>query len=666
MGLMRRQRRLGSGERTEELKERIGGLKGADDMLRQQREETQVIFDSVPALIFFKDRENRLIRVNRAFADAMGLPKEKIEGKTCYELWPEQAEGYWKDDREVLVSRKPKRNIIEPMKTSRGTRWLMTDKIPYEDARGDIVGVIGFSIDITERKRAEEALRGSEEKYRELVQNANSIILKADMNGNITFFNEFAQRFFGYAEDEVVGKNLVGTIVPKTDAAGRDLGTMIHDVVMRPDNYVNNENENVRRNGERVWISWTNKTIRDKEGRTIGILCIGNDITDRKRKEEQLLHMQRIEAVGTLTGSIAHDFNNILAGLMGYASLMRMDMKKESPLIRDLDAIEKLLQRGASLSRKLLEFSRRKDYHPGPIDINLVIKDVLGVLAQTAAKEIDVVSKLSPGIPSIVGDESEIHQVIMNICLNACEAMIERGTLTVKTADVEIDRGFLKEHPQLKRGRYVSVAISDTGIGMDEQEIGHIFEPFFTTKAKRLGTGLGLAIVRSIVEKHGGCITVESAPWRGSTFTIYFPASAEKISRAKSAAVKRLVGDETILIVDDEKDFRESARRWLSELGYMVIEAASGEEAVRIVQGRKVKIDLVILDMVMKGMGGARAFKRIREAARDLPIIICTGYIRDRSSRRILEKEASDFIRKPFAFSELSPRIRKILDGRLL
>ena len=525
---------------------------------------------------------------------------------------------------------------------------------------------VAVHTDITERRRAEEALRESEEKYRELVQNANSIILKADMTGRITFFNEFAQRFFSYAEDEIVGKNLVGTIVHKTDAAGRDLEAMIHDIVVHPDNYVSNENENVRRDGARVWISWTNKAILDREGRPIGIICIGNDVTERKRKEEQLLHMQRIEVVGTLTGGIAHDFNNILAGLMGYTSLMKMSIKKGSPLLSDLDSIEKLLQRGASLSGKLLEFSRRRAYRPGPININLVIKDVLGVLAQTAGKRIDMVTELSPRIPSVMGDESEIHQVIINICLNACEAMRGRGTLTVKTADLRNDVRSLQGSPELKEGRYVSVAISDTGIGIDSGEMEHIFEPFYTTKAKKSGTGLGLPVVKSIVEKQGGSITVESVPLKGSTFTVYFPSSAERTSKGKSAAAKRLGGDETILIVDDEKDFRESVGRWLKDLGYVVLEVASGEEAVRMVEGGKVKIDLVILDMVMKGMGGAQAFKRIRESARALPVIICTGYVQDRSRRHILEKEASDFLRKPFTLSELSPRIRKILDGRLL
>jgi hypothetical protein len=345
---------------------------------------------------------------------------------------------------------------------------------------------------------------------------------------------------------------------------------------------------------------------------------------------------------------------------------MKMSIKKGSPLLSDLDSIEKLLLRGASLSGKLLEFSRRRAYHPGPININLVIKDVLGVLAHTAGRRVDVVTELSPRIPSVMGDESEIHQVIMNICLNACEAMQGRGTLTVKTADLRNDVRSLQGSPELKEGRYVSVAISDTGIGIDSGEMEHIFEPFYTTKAKQSGTGLGLPVVKSIVEKQGGSITVESVPRRGSTFTVYFPSSASKASKGKSAAAKRLGGDETILIVDDEKDFRESVGRWLKDLGYMVLEAASGEEAVRMVEGRKVKIDLVILDMVMKGMGGAQAFKRIRESARALPVIICTGYVQDRSWRHILEKEASDFIRKPFTLSELSPRIRKILDGRLL
>ncbi|MCX6353616.1 MAG: PAS domain S-box protein [Candidatus Aureabacteria bacterium] len=670
-------------------------------------------------------------------------------------------------------------------------RWVSISCRPVIGPEGAFLGIRGSIRDISDRKRMEEALQKSEQNYRELVQGANSIILRMDVHGNITFANEFAHRFFGYEEGEMVGRNLVGTIVPRTDSSGRDLEEMIGDIIKHPEDYVSNENENIRRNGERVWIIWTNKAILDGKGKIIGVLCIGSDITmrkraeeqiirekefsellvsssidgivafdremrytvwnpgmenitglskdktigrrsldifpflkesgvdkyfhdvlsgesvvardrryyipqtgkegffegfysplrnsageiigglgiirditERKRREEQLLHAQKMEAMGTLTGGIAHDFNNILAGLMGYVSIMKMNLKKQSPLAQDMDSVEKLLQRGASLTGKLLAFSRRGRYQPVLININKIVQEVLAVLQQTAGKGIEMIIDFAPDISNIMADEGEIHQVAMNLCLNACESMSEGGTLTVGTENVSPDRDFLKRHPHMKGGAFVSLCVRDTGIGMDKKELEHIFEPFFTTKVKKSRTGLGLAVVSTIIEKLTGCITVESAPGEGSTFTVYLPASAEAAKGAEPAATDRFRGTETILVVDDEHDVRESLTRWFTEMGYSAIGAVSGEEAVAMLKGGQVKIDLVVLDIVMNGMGGAQAFHELRKIASELPIIICTGYPLDESLRVILEKEATDFIHKPFRFDELAGKIRNVFDHR--
>ncbi|MCX6356690.1 MAG: PAS domain S-box protein, partial [Candidatus Aureabacteria bacterium] len=510
------------------------------------------------------------------------------------------------------------------------------------------------------RKGMERALQQSDAQYRELVENANSIILKADMNGVITFMNEFVEKFFGYAKSEIIGKYLLGVIVPFSDSSGRDLSTLISDIVKSPDRYINHENENVRRNGERVWIAWTNRAIRDTNGVVVGILCIGNDITerkraddairkseeefrlvfeeskdaiiwadpatgtvircnkaaeellerrrediigkhqsmihspqkaehysllfkkhvakerfhefeeevitasgkiipvsitgsvtlvggrriiqgvfrdisDRKRREEQLLHAQKMEAVGTLTGGIAHDFNNILAGLMGYISLMKMNIDKNGGLSADLDSVEKLLHRGASLTGKLLAFSRRGSYHAGLINLNRVIDDVFGVLRQTAGRGVDIVGDMAPDLWSVLADEGELHQVVMNVCLNACEAMPEGGTLTARTANLIHGPALQRQLPQLKKEKYISLTVADTGVGMEARDLSHIFEPFYSTKTKKSGTGLGLAVVRTIVEKLGGCITLKSTPRAGTTFTIYFPASERKEKESPGA-----------------------------------------------------------------------------------------------------------------------------------
>jgi PAS domain S-box-containing protein len=387
------------------------------------------------------------------------------------------------------------------------------------------------------------------------------------------------------------------------------------------------------------------------------------DITERKRLEEQLLHSQKMEAIGTLAGGVAHDFNNILAGIIGYVELLKIAIPKESPLLADLEAIEKLSWRSADLTKSLLAFSRKSFYHPGPLTINTLVEEALKLVGRIAGGKIRIRAELSAGILNAHADGGQLHQVIMNLCINACEAMPEGGTLTVKTEDAKPGSEFFRIHPDLKKGPYVTLLISDTGVGMDAGTHARMFEPFFTTKAEQSGTGLGLSVVSGIVERHGGCIDVESEPGKGTTITLHLPATEEEEREAPPKRVETLRGNETIMVVDDETGFRTGTARWLRGLGYTVREASSGEEAVEALKEEKDAVRLVLLDMIMKEMGGARTFAGLREIVPDLAVLICTGYSVNDSCQRLLEEGARGVIQKPFKHNELALKIREILDS---
>jgi len=344
-------------------------------------------------------------------------------------------------------------------------------------------------------------------------------------------------------------------------------------------------------------------------------------------------------------------------------SLLKKGMEKGSSKIVDLESIERLSLRGANLTKALMAFSCKGIYYPRVLSVNRLLESVIKVIGQTAGIDIKIKTELSQEVAEIIGDDGQLYQTIMNLCLNACEAMPEGGTMTVKTAEVKPEEGFFMVHPGLRKGRYVSISVSDTGGGMDAETTEHIFEPFFTTHSLAERPGLGLSMVSSVVEGHGGCIDVESETGKGSTFTIYLPAAREKKREATPEQVVTLKGNETIMIVDNDKDFRKSTARWLNELGYAVLETQSGEDALHLLEDKKDDIDIVLLNMLMEGLSGEETFMKMRDMVPGLAVIICTGYSIDNGARQLLAEGARDFIQKPFEHDSLARKIRQVLDN---
>ncbi|MFH1350135.1 MAG: PAS domain S-box protein [Pseudomonadota bacterium] len=517
-----------------------------------------------------------------------------------------------------------------------------------------------------------QKLQESEKKYRELVENANSIILRMKIDGTITFFNEFAQKFFGYEENEIIGKNAQGTILPDRESSRHDLEELVTTLHQEPELQIVRETENVRRSGDPVWVAWTYKPIFDINGNFKEILCIGNDITElkmaaqeKKNLETQLMHAQRMEAVGTLAGGIAHDFNNILQAIYGYTQILLMTKDPSDPDFKNLEAIDRSAQRASELTKRLLIFSRKIETMLMPLDLNQEVVQISKMLERMIPKMIGIELNLAANLQTINADAGQIEQVIINLGINAKDAMPEEGKLVFQTKNVTLDEAYCKLHLGSKPGEYVLLSVSDSGHGMEKEVLDHIFEPFFTTKETGKGTGLGLAMVYGIVKNHHGYITCESEPGRGAIFKIYFPAVEKEMEEveAEEEASEIKGGSETILLVDDEENIRDLGQNMLARFGYTVITAQEGESAIELYQKGKNRVDLVILDLIMPGMGGRRCLEKLIDINPLIKVIIATGYSTDGTTKKEIKEWAKGFMDKPYKLRQMLETVREVLDG---
>ena len=518
---------------------------------------------------------------------------------------------------------------------------------------------------IIERNKAETALRQSELNYRQLVQSANSIIMRMDTDGRVIFFNKYAQDFFGYRAADILGKNVVGTIVPPKDRAGFDLTQMIRDIATHPDHYVSNENENIRRNGERVRVAWMNTAIYGENDRVKELLCVGIDVTEKWQLEKRLSQAQKMEAIGTLAGGIAHDFNNILSAILGYTELSLIDIPQESAVRKNLKQVLKAGGRAKDLVQQILTYSRQREREIQPVKINLMVNEALKLLRASLPSTIRINNSLTSNL-AIMSDPTNIHQIIMNLCTNAAHSMQDKGgLLEVSLTDVDLDADFAKHHPGLNPGKFVCLSVSDTGHGMSPDIMERIFDPFYTTKNKGEGTGMGLSVVHGIVKSHAGALTVDSTTGRGSVFKAFFPAiESEWIPNNKSADLM-VTGIESILFVDDEAFQADIAQKMLSRLGYRLTTCTSSVEALELFRQSPQNFDLVITDMTMPQMTGDLLARELISIRPEIPIIVCTGYSDRIDTDKAHEIGIRELVMKPVVMKDIANCIRRILDEEI-
>ncbi len=502
-----------------------------------------------------------------------------------------------------------------------------------------VAGQLGQALAL---QQAFKALHDSESRYRTLFETINLIALALDAEGRVDYVNPFFFALTGYDPAEVTGKSWFDFVPARVRPA---MNVTFHEVLesgMHP----HYENPIRTRAGDERLIAWHNTVIRDSQGRPTGTLSIGEDITELRQKEQQLIQAQKMEAIGQLSGGIAHDFNNLLAAISVFSELVSGDLEPGHPHLDNLDQIRQAVQRARQLTRQLLTFSRRQVLQPVVLDPNIVISDLAKMIARLIGENIELVQDLSE-VGTIVFDAGQLEQVIMNLAVNARDAMPQGGRLTIATR---------------RSGSKVVITISDTGTGMSEDVRRHAFEPFFTTKGSR-GTGLGLATVQGIVTQSGGQIDLASEPGRGTKFTITIPGVATPAIPHFAAATEAMRGGkETILLVEDEPAVRRAATLVLRRLGYQVIEARNGAEALQHAQAHAGQIHLALSDVIMPGMDGPSFLKQLREQRSDVRMLLMSGYAGEITS---LEGERAEIplLAKPFTASSLAARVREVLDA---
>lgn len=497
----------------------------------------------------------------------------------------------------------------------------------------------------------------SERRYQDLVNHSPDIIFTLDLDGTFTFVNKAWGKSLGNKPDDVIGKRF-GDFVTR-DVADHctsllrqvEQGQTISDISYS----LTHEDRSSR------LFSMSGAPSMDPDGRVIGMVGVLRDITEQRKLEAQLTQAHKMQAIGTLAGGIAHDFNNLLMGIQGRTSLIILNMDPASPHCDHLKGIEDIVESGATLTKQLLGFARAGKYEVKPTDINALVDKSIAMFGRTR-KEITIRTDYGQSVWTLEVDQCQLEQVLLNLCVNACHAMPEGGDLHLRTRNVVLQDEDVRPFG-MEPGKYVRIAVEDSGIGMDETTQRRIFEPFFTTKEMGRGTGLGLASAYGIIKNHGGFIDVESKKGEGTTFSIYLPASEKEIPKKREGPSEILRGTESVLLVDDEEMIIEVGQEILQEMGYKVLSAKTGQEAVDLYAKNKGQIDMVILDMIMPGMGGGETFDKIKEMHPEAKVLLSSGYSVEGQASEILARGCNGFIQKPFSVKKLSQTIRHVLDS---
>jgi len=508
-----------------------------------------------------------------------------------------------------------------------------------------------------------EALRKSEERYRELVEHANSIILRWDKNGTITFFNEYAQQFFGYTEAEIIGRHVVGTIVPASESTGRDLRPLMDQICNHPEEHRYNVNENITKGGERVWVAWTNKLLTNDRKETIGVLSIGTDITKQRLLEEELRQAQKMQAIGELAGGIAHDFNNMIHGIIGYAEIIEQTSRD----VRIGEYIAHILttaHHAAELTKQLLTFARKGKYQLSECNTHEIIRDVCAMLERTIDRRIRIERQLDASRPHVMGDPAQLKSALLNLGINAKDAMPNGGSLRFATSNISIDSPTQISDFEIEPGQYLLINISDSGTGMSAEVRRRIFEPFFTTKESGRGAGLGLAAVYGTTHLHKGAIRCHSCEGEGSSFDLYLPIIVNYAKRTEAQSPSPgPAGKLRIMVVDDEAIVRSYSKTLFEMHGHEVATFAGAEEAINFYRQHFEQVDLVLLDMIMPRMDGQQLFAFLKRINPEIKAILSTGYAVDSKVQEILSDGILDCIQKPFTYEKLQEKIEALIAG---
>jgi len=632
----------------------------AEVALRESEEKYRTLVENTSDVIYSVDKDGVMTFISPGMKSFAGYSPSEVIGRVFTDLIYPEDRLRLRENFEKTVAGQPQANEYRVVTKEGGVQWMCTSSRPII-REGQYVGAQGVFSDITKRKRAEDALRESEEKYRTLFEESQDVVFISTPSGEFVDINPAGVKLFGYSsERELLDIDIAQDLYINPEDR-KAYGTM-----MAQQGFVKDyELALKKKDGQDIIVLATANAVYDNDRNVVAYRGFMRDITEKKQLEKQFFQAQKMESVGTLAGGIAHDFNNLLGGILGYASLARSKLSEGNPVFNYLGTIERSATRAAELTAQLLAFARGGKYETKLININTMVNETLEIISRTFDKSIEIETHLGAALPTVEADAAQIEQIIMNLCINARDAIQGKGKLIIETGTVSLPDSYVKTHSGLKAGSYVLLSVTDSGIGMTRETRERVFEPFFTTKAEGKGTGLGLSMVYGVAKNHGGHVSVYSEVDEGSTFKIYLPANGKPTTKDISKTERPVGGDELILIVDDEESIRSLATDILEGYGYRVLCAEDGEEAIRIYSDRKDEIHLAILDMIMPRMGGREALLKLKEIDPQIRTILSTGYSQNGKAKDFLTNGFMGFVQKPYRINTLLIEVRRVLDKKL-
>jgi two-component system cell cycle sensor histidine kinase/response regulator CckA len=638
--------------------------KKAGEALRESEETARALVNATTDSVFLIDTAGTILALNEITAKRLGKSVDEMLGSYLYDFLPPD------------VAKRRKAYLDEVFRTGKPVYfederqgiWFDTCGYPIFDATGKVTKLAIYGRDITERKLAEKALRESEERYRTAIEHSNDGVA-IDKDGVHLFVNQKFLELFGYNNpEEVIGKHLMFTIHPDDRDRVKEINRRRQRGEDVPSKY---EFKGIRKDGEIIYIevSATKTTYR---GEAVSLAYL-RDITERKRAEEerekmqaQLIQAQKMESIGTLAGGVAHDFNNLLTTIQGYAQLAMMSLREGDSFYENFKEIQQASVRAAKLTRQLLLFSRQQPMDVHSITLNETVDNLMKMLKRLIGEDITVQTDLDPNLWTNMADSGNMDQVVMNLVMNARDAMSKGGKITIKTENVDIDEGYCEIYKYAHPGKFVCLSVEDIGIGMDKEVIQHIFEPFFTTKGQGKGTGLGLSVVYGIIKQHEGWINVYSEPGRGSVFKVYLPVSSVESkgeTKEEVISIQDCHGKgERILLVEDDDGIREFAKRVLFESGYVGFEAVNAEEALNIFGKEKGDFHLIFSDVVLPDKSGLQLVDQLLSRKPELKVLLTSGYTDQKSQWPIIREKGYRFIQKPYGLTDLLQVVREVIE----